>query len=192
MVLSLCSKQINVIQSHAERAYPEECCGLLAGRLGRSGEKTDTRFLSQIILVENNWTPEIDDLPEALNAHLSAESNPAVGKSSGKSRRYWIDPRDLLAAQRYTRDRKLDIIGIYHSHPDHAALPSECDRALAWPEYSYLIVSVQQGKATDLRSWRLDPRRQFQPEPLLLSQQPQNSPPLTLTHPSIQNPKSKI
>ncbi|MCG8363462.1 MAG: M67 family metallopeptidase [Pseudanabaenales cyanobacterium] len=183
MVLTLSSEQADAIRSHAERTYPEECCGLLVGRLNLSCNQSEARFLSQIIPVENDWTPAFEDLPETLGADLSAEFTADIEPPLGKSRRYWINPKDLLAAQRYARDRNLDIIGIYHSHPDHPAIPSECDRAQAWPEYSYLIVSVQQNQATDLKSWRLDRHHQFQPEPLMLSQQPPNFTPLTGAHP---------
>jgi proteasome lid subunit RPN8/RPN11 len=73
----------------------------------------------------------------------------------------------MLKAQKQARDRNLDIIGIYHSHPDHPAVPSEFDRAIAWQQYSYIIVSVQQGKACDLKNWSLDDDHQFQPEEML-------------------------
>jgi len=73
----------------------------------------------------------------------------------------------MFKAQKDARDRNLDIIGIFHSHPDHPAVPSEFDRAIAWQQYSYIIVSVQQGKAWELKSWSLDDNHQFQPEELL-------------------------
>ena len=72
----------------------------------------------------------------------------------------------MLAAQRHARDRGIDVVGIYHSHPDHEAVPSECDRQLAWQSYRYLILSVRQGKADALQCWSLDGDRQFQPDPL--------------------------
>jgi proteasome lid subunit RPN8/RPN11 len=79
----------------------------------------------------------------------------------------------MLKAQKDARDRNLDIIGIYHSHPDHPAVPSEFDRAIAWQRYSYVIVSVQQGKTCDLQSWSLDDNCQFQSEEILtLSPEP--------------------
>ena len=183
MVLTLSAEQINAIKSHAERIYPEECCGLLVGRFGGLSDQTGARFLSEIVVVENDWTPAIEALPASLGAQLGTEAKSAGEPPLGKSRRYWIDPRDLLGAQRYARDRQLDIIGIYHSHPDHPAIPSECDRTLAWPEYSYLIVSVQKGKATDLKGWRLDGHHQFQPESLLLCQPSSTSPDSSLSHP---------
>jgi proteasome lid subunit RPN8/RPN11 len=79
-------------------------------------------------------------------------------------RRYTIAPETLLAAQRYARDRQLEIVGIYHSHPDGLAIPSECDRLWAWQQYSYIIASVREGKTVDIQSWQLDSDRQFQRE----------------------------
>jgi proteasome lid subunit RPN8/RPN11 len=70
----------------------------------------------------------------------------------------------MLQVQRSARERELEIIGIYHSHPDHPAVPSECDRRLAWPVYSYVILSVQSGQVMACQSWRLDDQHQFQPE----------------------------
>jgi proteasome lid subunit RPN8/RPN11 len=58
----------------------------------------------------------------------------------------------------------MNIIGIYHSHPDHPAVPSESDRLLAWSAYSYIILSVQSNGVADYRSWTLDEEQQFQEE----------------------------
>ena len=84
-----------------------------------------------------------------------------------KTRRYWIDPKEMLEAQRHGRHRQLDIIGVYHSHTDHPAIPSECDRACAWLHYSYMIVSVHQGSTQDMRCWSLDESEQFQHEEMI-------------------------
>jgi proteasome lid subunit RPN8/RPN11 len=78
-----------------------------------------------------------------------------------------LAPEDMLRAMKYGRDRTLDIIGIYHSHTDCPAVPSECDRTLAWAQYSYIIVSVRQGCWEDLRSWSLDGEGNFQAEEIL-------------------------
>ena len=106
---------------------------------------------------ENAWSTEaaefqtIDDSVEGFN----------------KRRHYAIAPKVMLLAQREARSSHLDIIGIYHSHPDTGATPSEFDRAYAWHQYSYVIVSVQNGKACELLSWSLDDNHQFQPEEII-------------------------
>ena len=81
--------------------------------------------------------------------------------------RYLISSRELLEAEKTARARGLDIVGVYHSHPDHPARPSEFDREHAFPWYSYIIVSVHGGKPVDLASWTLrDDRSAFDAEDL--------------------------
>jgi proteasome lid subunit RPN8/RPN11 len=81
--------------------------------------------------------------------------------------RYALAPETLLAAQKQARADGLDLVGYYHSHPGSAAVPSAFDREHAWPGVSYLIVSVQGGRAEEARSWRLaDDRESFDEEPL--------------------------
>lgn len=115
----------------------------------------DGKTLVEVWQTENAWSAE------------AAESYPATDLVNSKTHRYAIAPAVLLQAQRSARDRQIDIIGIYHSHPDHLAIPSEFDRVCAWHEYSYIIVSVQNGKACDLKSWSLDDDHQFQPEEII-------------------------
>lgn len=69
--------------------------------------------------------------------------------------RFEVTPRDVLDADKAAQQRGLEILGWYHSHPDHPARPSEYDREHAWPWYSYVIVSVEKGSPADMRSWRL-------------------------------------
>lgn len=76
---------------------------------------------------------------------------------TNRSRRYVIDPHAILAADRDVRHSGREVLGFYHSHPDHPARPSAFDEARGtWPGYSYLIVSVVGGEPTDLRAWVLD------------------------------------
>lgn len=150
------------IIAHAERAYPEECCGILLGTIDRS---TRQKSLVEVIETQNAWSEEAAAAVQAISPSAVSQRQDAVSRRD----HYWIDPRDLLAAQKKGRDRALagtftsplQVIGIYHSHPDHAAVPSECDRLLAWAEYSYVIVSVQQRQAVDLQCWSLDEQHQF-------------------------------
>jgi len=79
--------------------------------------------------------------------------------------RFSVTAQDVLDAEKSARKQGLDVVGWYHSHPDHPARPSEYDRDHAWPWYSYIIVSVTQGQPGDMTSWRLnDDRQQFSPE----------------------------
>ena len=114
--------------------------------------------LVELSPVENKWLS--DD---------AAPSEVESVKALTKARRYTIDPRDMLLVQKQAREKGLNIIGVYHSHPDNAAIPSECDRAQAWSDYAYIIVSVNAGKAIDIRNWTLDVNRQFQSEAMNVS-----------------------
>lgn len=81
--------------------------------------------------------------------------------------RYTIDPREQLTVDRELVGTERQVIGYYHSHPDHPAEPSEYDRTHAWPGVSYLIVRVEGGTPREASSWRFDGRqRVFVEEPL--------------------------
>lgn len=151
MVIKLEPHHLQAIRTHGESTYPEECCGIMLGHLGDDG-----KTVVEVWGTENAWSAE------------TADEFPAGEGEASKRRRYAIAPVDMLKAQREARDRSLNIIGIYHSHPDHPAIPSEMDRAIAWQVYSYIIVSVPQSKAGDLRSWCLDDSHQFQPEEIII------------------------
>lgn len=69
--------------------------------------------------------------------------------------RYLIDPKEYLSVEKQARADGQDIIGIYHSHPDVEAKPSEYDKEHAWPGYTYVIVSVKKGKVDHVRAWTL-------------------------------------
>lgn len=84
--------------------------------------------------------------------------------------RYELDPADFLAADQQARAEGIEIVGIWHSHPDHPARPSETDRNAAWEGYSYLIASVICDGIADLRSWRLE-GTEFVEEDLLIWQE---------------------
>jgi proteasome lid subunit RPN8/RPN11 len=148
MVLQLLPKHLQTIYTHAETTYPEECCGIILGNLTSEG-----KTVVEVMPTENAW-----------NAETAAELPGDDTLDYSKRQRYAIAPQVMLHAQKEARDSKLNIIGIYHSHTDHPAIPSEYDRQLAWQEYSYIIVSVQNGKASDMKSWTLDDNHQFQQE----------------------------
>ncbi|MBO0350897.1 M67 family metallopeptidase [Phormidium pseudopriestleyi FRX01] len=151
MILTVTATHEATIRTHAERTYPEECCGLLLGEISPTG-----KTVVEVWETENVWSPE--------TARELSDSDTLT-----KERRYVIHPKELLRAQKQGRDRQLRIVGIYHSHPNYPAIPSECDREYAWSEYSYIIVAVEQGQATQLTNWTLDQTHHFQPEPLVIA-----------------------
>jgi len=81
--------------------------------------------------------------------------------------RYDMDPKDYMKGEALARQKGLDVLGIFHSHPDHPDKASETDRQAAWPGFSYVIMSIQKGKYASTRSWVLDDTSQFQEEPIL-------------------------
>jgi proteasome lid subunit RPN8/RPN11 len=83
----------------------------------------------------------------------------------GPRRRFLVRPVDYRAAEARARQSGMELLGFYHSHPDHPARPSQYDLDHAWPSFSYVIVSIVNGDAADLRSWRLrEDRSQFDEE----------------------------
>ncbi|MGH9487953.1 MAG: Mov34/MPN/PAD-1 family protein [Terriglobales bacterium] len=123
MALSIPPEHLEAVLQHGEQAYPNECCGLLLGSMESGGRRS------------------IRAIHRMRNANTASPRN-----------RFDFDPKEHLEAQRAARARGLEIVGFYHSHPDHPARPSQYDLDHAsWPGYSYLIVSIQQSKraATD-------------------------------------------
>lgn len=136
-MIKLSKSHENAINAHGERDYPYECCGLLIGRFLEDGRK------------------EVIETYPISNAR----------EEEAKRNRFLILPDELLAGERAARDKNLEVVGFYHSHPDDEAVPSDYDLEHAWPSYSYIIVSVREGSACGLRSWEMDSdRSQFNPE----------------------------
>jgi proteasome lid subunit RPN8/RPN11 len=79
-------------------------------------------------------------------------------------RRFAFAPEDYMQAERYAEAQQLQLLGVYHSHPNHAAVPSERDRAVVQPFFSYLIISVNEKEAGPIRSWRLNEDGDFEEE----------------------------
>ncbi len=136
------TKEHEDIRAHGERDYPYECCGLLLGWFE----------------AENKACVEVYPISNAR-------------EEKAKRNRFLIQPDELLRGERYATTRKLEIVGFYHSHPDHPAVPSGYDLDHAWPVYSYVVVAIISGRAGDLRSWemRVD-RSRFDEEPILVTQ----------------------
>lgn len=130
-MIALSQQHLDEIRRHGEQDYPYECCGLLIGRFAEDNGKVVTE------------TYPISNARE----------------EAAKRNRFLIQPEELMRGERYARQRGLDVVGFYHSHPDHPAVPSQYDLDYAWPTYSYIIVSVRQGSAGDLFSWELEADR---------------------------------
>src|SRR5258705_5473093 len=121
-----------LMTADAVKTFPDECCGFLFGI-----EKRDDRLITDILIVNN-------------------------AKEGDKKRRFEISPKDYMKAEQYAEKNNLQLLGVYHSHPDHPAVPSEHDRAAAQPWFSYIIISVIDRKADAIRSWRLNENKQFE------------------------------
>jgi proteasome lid subunit RPN8/RPN11 len=124
-----------VVEDHLRGAYPEEGCGVLLGR-----DQDGRREVRRVVPLPNR-------------------------RDDSRHNRYLIDPEQLLRVDREARAEGLDVVGFFHSHPDHPPSPSAFDLEHAWPYYSYLIVSVREGRVAEARSWRLAENRSgFEPE----------------------------
>lgn len=148
--------QIKQIYDHALTIYPEECCGILFGKIDNQPQE---KIVIKIWETENNWGKD----PETFNL-FSHNNQPNLSKKN----RFSIAPKILFKAQKYARDQEFAIIGFYHSHPDYLAIPSAFDRSIAWPNYSYLIVSLARQQIKEVKSWSLDETDQFQQEKMLI------------------------
>ncbi len=121
------------LEARVREGYPHETCGLLLG-------------------AQSEGSARVLRVTQARNLNTERAHD-----------RYELDPKDFLAADASARAEGIELIGVWHSHPDHPALPSETDRAAAWPGWSYVILSVTKDGVADLRSWRLD-GEEFEPE----------------------------
>jgi proteasome lid subunit RPN8/RPN11 len=140
MELAISAEEMARITEHCQQAYPYEACGILLGR------------------AENSRKTVVDVLPTGNDREEGAQHN-----------RYLIPPEALLEGELQAEERGLEVIGYFHSHPDHPDQPSEYDREHAWPLYSYLIVAVYEGRAVASRSWQLrEDRGQFDEETLAI------------------------
>lgn len=115
------------VRAEGEKSYPDECCGILFGRI----EEDQRKVAERIEPVCNSFAKE------------------------EKYHRFLIPPEVLMRAELTARRAGEDIVGFYHSHPDCAAVPSEYDRTHAFPIYSYIITSVKKGRASEVNSFEL-------------------------------------
>jgi proteasome lid subunit RPN8/RPN11 len=122
--------QFAAMSAHGVRDYPYECCGLMLGKFTQ-GRKS----VIEIYPISN------------------------AREEEAKRNRFLIRPEELMRGEKYARAQGLDVVGFYHSHPDDVAVPSQYDLEHAWPTYSYIVMSVEQGRTVDLRSWEMEANR---------------------------------
>lgn len=115
------------LESLCAASYPVEGCGVLVGRVDGDG-----------------------------GASLVSASRGRNLVTDRARDRYELDPGDIVAAERGARAQGLEVVGFWHTHPDHPARPSRFDTERAWPEYLYVIASTTADGVADLRAWRLD------------------------------------
>jgi len=130
---------LDQIRTHAETHYPEEGAGFILGRAS-----TDDRYVERILPIQNQF--EFGD----------------------RHHRYLITPQDMIQSELEAEELGLVILGVFHSHPNHPAIPSEFDRERALPWFSYVITSVHQDGAQESRSWRLTDDRRFEEEEIMI------------------------
>jgi proteasome lid subunit RPN8/RPN11 len=123
------------MKAHAINTFPDECCGFFYGTEQRDG----SRMIKKILEVNNS-------------------------KNGDKKRRFEIAGKDYMLAEKFALENDFLLLGIYHSHPNHPAIPSEHDRAAALPYFSYVILSTTPGNIDHIRSWQLNDVSQFEEE----------------------------
>ena len=126
-MIEIDSKPWQTMVLHAERVYPNECCGAMLGRT-----EGPAKLVTEAIALENAWAGEQGD-------------------------RYELRPEDLLKADKEARSRGLDLIGIFHSHPDCDAYFSETDLKNSCPWYSFVVLSIRKGQFDHAKSFLPDP-----------------------------------
>lgn len=134
-MISIEKRPLDQLSTDAMVSFPDECCGFLYGKENAGG----MRIISKIREVKN-------------------------AKMGDKRRRFEISAKDYMLAERFALEDDLILLGVYHSHPDHPAIPSEQDRVAAQPYFSYLIISVIKGQIDHIRSWRLNEESRFEEE----------------------------
>ena len=141
MTLVLEPRHAAAIGRHGEADYPAEACGLVGGTVDG-----DRKIAVQVVPLANQ-------------------------RSDSARNRYLIDPEAFRRAEEQLARDGLEVIGVYHSHPDHPPEPSTFDRENAWPWLSYVIVAVAHGRAGDVKSWVLaDDRVAFVAEPVTVEE----------------------
>ena len=124
------------IEQHGVKTYPEECCGMMLGTYEHG-----VQIIESVMEIDNH-------------------------QDENRKRRFLITSQQYLLAERIAKRRKLDLLGFYHSHPDHPAIPSAFDTEHAFPWFTYIIVSIVHGEAKSITAWQLkENRSRFEEKP---------------------------
>jgi len=123
-----------VMEQDALNAFPNECCGFFFGK-----EEGESRLVLEALPVKNT-------------------------KEGDQRRRFKIEHESYMKAEKHAFGKGIALLGIYHSHPLHPAIPSEHDRSQAMPWFSYIILSVEEEAVVDVTSWQLNDSREFEKE----------------------------
>jgi proteasome lid subunit RPN8/RPN11 len=142
MIIRLTAAQIEAVEAHGESTYPNEGAGFLLGRM----PEPETLLIEAVLPVENRREAEV------------------------QYNRYELSPKDYLRAEMEAAKQGIDLVGVFHSHPDHPSEPSVFDRDHALPNFAYLITSVRKGKAAITQAWRLhEGRDRFDEDRLVIA-----------------------
>lgn len=125
MAISVNKEILRQMEEHATISFPDECCGFMFGGF-------------------NNGNVRVEDIQSVKNRHPGF-----------KAKRYLISPDDYITAEKFADENDLTLVGVYHSHPNHPAFPSETDKQAALPGFSYIIFSIMDGKPSDVTAWEL-------------------------------------
>lgn len=123
--MTIHEETVRRIKVHGERAYPEECCGMMLGV-----QLDGTRVVREIVEIDNT-------------------------QGDNRQRRFLISPAQYRHAEQQASESGMELLGFYHSHPDHPAVPSTFDTEHALPWFTYVIVSVTEGRAGTITAWVL-------------------------------------
>ena len=126
MPIYLNTSHVKSIEQSARGSFPNECCGFLLGTLNE-----DSREVVEVVPATNS------------------------GQEGEQYHRFLITPDDYRRCEKVAREKEMDILGFFHSHPNAKARPSKYDLDHAWPWYSYIIVSLIENEVKDMTSWVL-------------------------------------
>lgn len=156
MSLKLTRQHLEAIQRHGAGDYPSECCGVLLGKA-----KGSEKEVTEVVPLKNLRTD-----PARAQELLPVDD---LNQETDRNR-FLVDPLEQMRVEKDARVRGLEVLGYYHSHPDHPARPSQYDREHAWPWYAYVILSVKRGAAKDLTCWVLaEDRSNFEADEVVVS-----------------------